>query len=141
MKTYTLHFLIALTVITTTFTGGYAQSVTLKKAEVRPLAGMAKGSPIQFTVLLTVSGSDKIKSIRMEFFSDDAAGAVSLDLTQTKDDDKHFIVSGGAKFPVDGDDIVFIVQAPGGYTSGMRQARITITDQSGSKSKTVTTQW
>lgn len=140
MRKYTLHFLVVLAVVATTLMQGYAQSVTLKKAEIRPLAGMAKGSPLQFSVLLTVSGSGNIKSIRIEFFSDDGAGA-ALDLSQVTEENKHFILSGGAKFPVEGDDVIFIVQPPGSYNSGMRQARITITDQSGSKSKTVVTQW
>jgi hypothetical protein len=118
----------------------YAQPVTLKKAEIRPLAGAAKDTP-QFSVLLSVSGSAQISVINIEFFSDNAPGKSSVEVKQVTEDNKHYILSSGARFPVGGDDIVFNIQPPGSYSPDMRQARITIASQSGSTSDAVTITW
>jgi hypothetical protein len=119
----------------------YAQGVTLKQAEIRPVAGLPKESVPQFSVLLSVSGVDNIKSIHIVFFSDNSPGKVSVDVTKVTEGDKHFILSLGARFPVNGDDIVFNIQVPRSYNPEMRQAYITIDSQSGVKSNTIMTTW
>jgi hypothetical protein len=141
MTNYMRHFFAMVAFITVGLMGVYGQDITLKQAEMRTLAGSAKESPAQFSVILSVSGVDNMKSVYIEFFSGNSASKVSMELKKVTEGNQHFILSSGARFPVSGDDIVFNIEAPRGHNSEMRQANITIDNQSGGKSNTITAKW